>query len=484
MPTGAVLVNGTAGDPATRLVLCKLSCRDTTLEETRNFTDGELRACEAGCDVSTLESYGGSADNCTAACNTALLADYVTDADACAVGCTLHITSGSYIQDGISASDKSDCLACPGGHKCAAATVDPVPCGLGKVSDVGSATCSACHAGYICTAEATSLSAMLSTMACPPGLFCRTGLQNVSDAVPCPKGHYCPEGTPEPVDCPVGTFNNATQQSSISACLPCTAGAYCLEESIVPNGPCAAGYFCPDNITTGEFINGVAELIVGSFGPRQEPCAGGSYRNLTGGRFQSDCDTCPAGYYCPPGSSKPTTCPRGYYCQDGFAAPTPCPKGTVGSSPRAISQDNCTACSPGFFCDREGSWQTTGPCDAGYICYGGAATSTPTDGVTGEICPAGGYCPPRKSHLARHSLPWRPGKAMSGAAALGPGKERTRSLFFFGAAFPRFHLRISFPALSTLDLPSLCLTLTHIFLPLTLQRRRCLSPAHRARSTM
>jgi len=31
--------------------------------------------------------------------------------------------------------------------------------------------------------------------------------------------------------------------------------------------------------------------------------------------------------------------------------------------------------------------------DPGYYCIGGAYTSNPTDGVTGDICPRGGYCP-------------------------------------------------------------------------------------------
>ena len=35
----------------------------------------------------------------------------------------------------------------------------------------------------------------------------------------------------------------------------------------------------------------------------------------------------------------------------------------------------------------------SGPCSAGYWCRQGAKTSTPTDGVTGMLCPEGSYCP-------------------------------------------------------------------------------------------
>lgn len=414
MPSGATLVNGTLGVEATRVTLCKLACRDTTLEASHNLTDADLRGCEAGCDVPTLEAaHGGarrrrdltffddpppeSGPNCTALCRAAEDAGDVSTEAACAIGCAYFRVSGSFVQTGTSAAAKSDCLACPGGYRCAAATVTPVACGTGRVSDVGDATCATCPAGYTCSAEATSMTVMLNTMACPAGLYCRAGLGNVSEAVPCPRGHYCPSATPEPVNCPVGTYNNETQGAALADCVACDAGTYCLEESILPTGPCAAGYFCPNNITTNEFINGAFNLVIGSYGPRQEPCRGGTYRNTTGARFQGDCDACPIGFYCPPGSSRPVTCPRGFYCPAESSAPNPCPMGTVGTSPESGALDNCTACTPGFFCDREGSWQTTGPCDAGYICYGGASTSTPVDGVTGEVCPAGGYCPPRTS---------------------------------------------------------------------------------------
>ena len=47
----------------------------------------------------------------------------------------------------------------------------------------------------------------------------------------------------------------------------------------------------------------------------------------------------------------------------------------------------------GYYCDGQGMASPRGPCDPGYICLSGAYTSTPTDGITGQICPAGGFCP-------------------------------------------------------------------------------------------
>ena len=56
------------------------------------------------------------------------------------------------------------------------------------------------------------------------------------------------------------------------------------------------------------------------------------------------------------------------------------------------SADECTSCDKGSYCDAPGLTQRRGACDPGYICTGGATSSSPTDGVTGDVCPAGGYC--------------------------------------------------------------------------------------------
>ena len=60
--------------------------------------------------------------------------------------------------------------------------------------------------------------------------------------------------------------------------------------------------------------------------------------------------------------------------------------------PDLVRVEDCTGCDPGSYCDAPGLLQPRGPCDPGYLCYRNATTSAPTDGVTGELCPAGGYC--------------------------------------------------------------------------------------------
>lgn len=50
---------------------------------------------------------------------------------------------------------------------------------------------------------------------CAAGYFCRRNATTASpnqgeDANLCPIGHYCPKGTGEPNNCPLGTFGNDT----------------------------------------------------------------------------------------------------------------------------------------------------------------------------------------------------------------------------------------------------------------------------------
>ena len=93
-------------------------------------------------------------------------------------------------------------------------------------------------------------------------------------------------------------------------------------------------------------------------------------------------DKCDAGYYCTEGATSPTPsdpdqggiCPVGHYCPRG--------------SPKPFK------CDPGKYCGKEGLTEATLNCSEGYFCTLGANKSQPTDGKTGDICPAGAYCLP------------------------------------------------------------------------------------------
>ena len=76
--------------------------------------------------------------------------------------------------------------------------------------------------------------------------FCRV---NASEAAPaydveatggrCTVGHYCPEGTADPIPCPDGTYMEDRQAAECQICPP---GRYCVT-GLTPQ-PCPAGYFC------------------------------------------------------------------------------------------------------------------------------------------------------------------------------------------------------------------------------------------------
>lgn len=51
------------------------------------------------------------------------------------------------------------------------------------------------------------------------------------------------------------------------------------------------------------------------------------------------------------------------------------------------------ACEPGQYCKDTGSPTTSGDCMEGYYCIINSTKSNPTDGVTGNECPIGHYCP-------------------------------------------------------------------------------------------
>lgn len=91
----------------------------------------------------------------------------------------------------------------------------------------------------------------------------------------CTRGHYCPAGSADPVDCVAGTYQNDTGASD---CDICPARYYC--EATTTNATlCPAGYFCPEGT---EFAT-------------EFPCPNGTYANETGLAASTECTLCPPG---------------------------------------------------------------------------------------------------------------------------------------------------------------------------------------------
>lgn len=277
--------------------------------------------------------------------------------------------------------DYPACQNCPAGYKCASAgTSSPVACGTGQYSEAASTSCSTCVVGYYCHTTATSL-ARMNSQPCPAGSYCAAGTDVYPsvDSKGCSTGKYCPEATTSELSCPIGTYRNTVGARSLQECTLTPAGYYTDTVASVSytSNQCSAGYYCPE----------------GSTSATPKPCPIGTYREAVQGASSQDCVPCPGGTYCPStGTSTPTDCPQGSYCPEGSYFTIPCPRGSYGAATKLKNSNDCKKCDPGKYCEKSGLTTYTGNCLARYYCKSGAWLATPTDGSTGGLCPAGGYC--------------------------------------------------------------------------------------------
>lgn len=110
---------------------------------------------------------------------------------------------------------------------------------------------------------------------------------------------------------------------------------------------------------------------------------------------QSECDLCPAGYYCPIKTSALEKCPPRHYCPAGTTVPLTCPNGTFthDNMTGLANASQCLPCITGFYC-RLG--QVVAPCDGGYYCKSGSPDPNPSGywfPVEAAPCAKGYYCP-------------------------------------------------------------------------------------------
>eukprot|EP00002_Diphylleia_rotans_P010730 TRINITY_DN2129_c0_g1_i2.p1 TRINITY_DN2129_c0_g1~~TRINITY_DN2129_c0_g1_i2.p1 ORF type:complete len:5186 (-),score=657.71 TRINITY_DN2129_c0_g1_i2:603-16160(-) len=308
-----------------------------------------------------------------------------------------NCTRGYYCLEGSNSPIPKDTRfgsICPPGHYCPpgtqSATQYPCPSGtysnshgLGAIGE-----CLACPPGWYCDVASTSPSGK-----CQAGFYCRHSSSSPRPALgasfgPCTDGMFCPEGTGVPSECPGGRFCN-----TVSILGECTAGFFCItgaassrpslypQTGVALRGPCPRGTFCP----------------VGTVHPQL--CPPGTIGTKLSATKQSDCEKCPAGFYCsayglssaegpcdegyfcPQGtkeSSPPNSiCPAHHMCPTGSALPTPCPQGTHQAN---VAQAHCDSCPAGFKCP--GATEPV-PCPFSYYCPEGTTTPTP--------CPPGTY---------------------------------------------------------------------------------------------
>jgi hypothetical protein len=278
---------------------------------------------------------------------------------------------------------------CPTGHYCPSGTATPHMCPPGTFNPSPGATslsqCVACEGGKACLSHGLSS----PTGPCANGYYCVSGSNTFTptDGVMgniCPSGTSCGAGSASPHICDPGSYSPLPGQAS---CLICPAGYFCLAAAVnYSSNACPPGYYCPN----------------GTVSAHQYPCPPGTYRSLPLGINAASCLSCPGGQYCAGQAQTAVSgnCAGGYYCTTRVSSPTPaaggsdgvggpCEAGTFCPSP-SVAPSNCTA---GRYCAADRLAATSGPCAASYYCSGNAQVPQPTDGVTGNICPAGHYCP-------------------------------------------------------------------------------------------
>ena len=331
-----------------------------------------------------------------------------------------------------------DCVICPAGSYCAAGASFYTWCSPGTYNPYqGSSTCFPCTAGYACIGYKTIKPFVECTIGyycpegstvpietacppgtvgtmygaysttqcerCPPGFYCGYATNYVSNPpVACPAGYYCPIGTQYEYEypCPPGTYNSLTRREGPHECLGCLMGYFCgnATTSFSATNACPAGYFCPRG-TTFNYENA---------------CSAGTYLTTTGGTSQGDCVMCPKGSYCPEGSSAIANCPPGTYMDQfgatdlgpgDYPACMPCKGGTYSASAGSLSCTNAAvgyytcdqataqvACVIGYFCAQVGTSEYvmySSPCPPGYLC---PASMSTYPSYAGNGCPVGYYC--------------------------------------------------------------------------------------------
>jgi len=88
-------------------------------------------------------------------------------------------------------------------------------------------------------------------------------------------------------------------------------------------------------------------------------------------------------------ASQSGPCPAGYFCPFGSSYPRPCPQGQYQPS---IGKSACLPCDQYHYCPFT-AMAAIGPfCAEGYVCFTGSKVSMPNDFIQGRLCNQGNFC--------------------------------------------------------------------------------------------
>jgi len=168
--------------------------------------------------------------------------------------------------------------------------------------------------------------------------------------------------------CPQGYYNEAEGAESTDDCAICKPGYYCFgTTSSGPTGQCFEGFVCEEGTIYPEDSDANAFAVTaGHYAPlgssQELECPRGTYQDQA---EQASCKSCEAGYYCDTTGMTTLTgneCPVGYYCESyddldiagEYYEKKPCPPGTYRATAGATSEDDCTLCPDGKYCENPG----------------------------------------------------------------------------------------------------------------------------------
>lgn len=283
----------------------------------------------------------------------------------------------------INLTDVEECTICPSGKWCTGGEIK-----------------GDCLAGHICSAGAVCAAPGMH-VECPNAIVFVEGSRKVWNSR-CPAGSYCPEGTPNPIECPAGTYLSNTSDSwpgrYICDCIHCAPGEMCKVGSPEPE-PCPQGYFCLGTYASSldPLVDCASNTSCGVYS-LPTPCPGGTYNPLMNQTTLVSCLPCGAvpftgvveyqGYYCPGlNNSRQEICPPGHFCLPRDPIAHPCPGGWYRAIPGGWDISTCSICRGGTYCPN-GTVVPIG-CPPGRYCEMGSAYPT--------ICEGGLYCPPNST---------------------------------------------------------------------------------------
>jgi hypothetical protein len=267
----------------------------------------------------------------------------------------------------------TNCYSCVAGRYSTKAINSPVgptscsDCGVGSFSFSGQGFCSQCPAGSYQdqTAQSSCQSCLIGTANQQSGQ---------SSCSQCTPGYYSDTvGGYSCQQCPVGKITSSFGATNCSACPLSTYN---------PNSGSSVCYNCPAGTFNAALGQGAcADCPIGTFsngGNNVSSCAAcpvGKYQPKTG---QSSCVNCPIGtYLAATGQAVCAACPAGYFGSNtGSTVCNLCPVGSASSNTGVTS---CAQCSAGYYSSVQGSI-VCNPCDVGtYNKVNNATTCSPCD---------------------------------------------------------------------------------------------------------